>query len=111
MLRVYEFEFYESGGYTVAYPFEIGEGTFGESLRDAAESAADWLEGWLRSYAVRGEKPPEPIFGHEAKHGGRILAVAVDFGLSRMDAMTAADAARARGEQRAGRADVRVRRT
>lgn len=99
MLRVYEFEFYESedGRFVVADPFGIGEGTFGEDLRDAVESAADWLEGWLRSYLAKGEEPPEPEFGHDPRHGGRVIAVAVDFDLSKVPAVTAADASRMLG--------------
>ena len=41
MTYVCEFEFYESGRFVDAVPLSIdGEGTFGEDLEDAVESAA-----------------------------------------------------------------------
>ncbi|MEG0050332.1 MAG: helix-turn-helix domain-containing protein [Clostridia bacterium] len=97
MLYVYEFEFYKSGNSVVAYPFEVGEGTFGDDLRDAVECAADWLSGFINDHLVSGNPLPTPEFGHLPRFGGTIIAVAVDCDLSKIEAVSAADAARILG--------------
>ena len=98
MVYVCEFEFYPSNGYIDAVPCgDWGEGTFGDDLIDAVESAADWLKETVDDHLMgRGDLPPM-VFGHEPTHGGRVIAVAVSRELSDIAAMTAVDAARALG--------------
>lgn len=99
MLYVCEFEFYEGeSGYVVADPLTFeAEGTFGDDFDDAVVSAADWLECVVDDRLMRGEEMPPMSFGHEPRHGGRVVAIAVRRGLGDIPAMTAADAARALG--------------
>lgn len=95
---VCEFEFYESDGSVIAEPLGFdGEGTFGDDLTDAVESAADWLIGVVDDHLMAGTEMPPASFGHEPRHGGRVIAVAVCRELSDIPAMTAADAARELG--------------
>lgn len=98
MVYVCEFEFFPSNGCIDAVPCgDWGEGTFGDDLADAVESAADWLRETVDDHLMgRGDLPPCE-FGHEPVHGGRIIAVAVSRELGDIPAMTAADAARALG--------------
>lgn len=98
MLYICEFEFYDSGGSVIAEPLTFdGEGTFGDGLNDAVESAADWLSMVVDDHLERGAEMPPMSFGHEPAHGGRVIAIAVNRDLSDIPAMTAADAARALG--------------
>ena len=95
---VCEFEFYDSGGFVDAVPLTFdGEGTFGDDLEDAVESAADWLSGVVDDHLISGSDMPPMSFGHEPEHGGRVIAVAVSRELGDIPAMTAADAARELG--------------
>lgn len=95
---VCEFEFYDSNGYVDAVPLTFdGEGTFGDDLEDAVESAADWLACVVDDHLMSGEPMPPMSFGHEPEHGGRVIAVAVSRELGDIPAMTAADAARELG--------------
>ena len=77
MIYIREFEFYSSDGYVLAVPCDMGGGTFGATLEEAAESAADWL--------------------FETITDGKVIAIAVNASLGNVDAMTAADAARMLG--------------
>lgn len=98
MLYICEFEFFDSGGYVDAVPLSFeGEGTFGDDLEDAVESAADWLTCVVDEHLMSGEDMPPMSFGHEPGHGGRVIAVAVSRELGNIPAMTAADAARELG--------------
>ncbi|MDO5043166.1 MAG: helix-turn-helix domain-containing protein [Slackia sp.] len=97
MMYVYEFEFFENDGMVVAAPFELGEGTFGEDLKDAVESAADWMKEAIDAALIHRKRLPEAVFGHVPEHGGRIIAVAVECDLSMVDAVTAAEASRLLG--------------
>lgn len=98
MMYVCEFEFYHSGASVIAAPLTFeGEGTFGDDLTDAVESAADWLSGVVDDHLMAGTDMPPASFGHEPRHGGRVIAVAVCRELSDIPAMTAADAARELG--------------
>lgn len=98
MVYVCEFEFFDSGGCVDAVPLTFdGEGTFGDDLEDAVESAADWLSGVVDDHLMSGEDMPPMSFGHEPGHGGRVIAVAVSRELGDIPAMTAADAARELG--------------
>ena len=98
MVYVCEFEFFDSGGCVDAVPLTFdGEGTFGDDLEDAVESAADWLSGVVDDHLMSGEDMPPMSFGHVPEHGGRVIAVAVSRELGDIPAMTAADAARELG--------------
>lgn len=102
MVYVCEFEFWTSpDGNVIAEPLSIDrEGTFGDDLDDAVESAADWLSMFIDDYLMKGKEPPRMSFGHEPTHGGRVIAVAVSRTLGDIPAMTAADAARELGVTR-----------
>lgn len=95
MFYVMEFEFYESNGYMIAAPCNgFGEGTFGNSLDNAVENAADWLKETVADVLIGRESLPEMHFGYEPQHGGKIIAIAVSVELGEIPAMTASDAAR-----------------
>ena len=97
MIYIREFEFYESDGCMLACPCDMEGGTFGDSLEDAVQSAADWLRETITDSLVRDEAASGGKLGHAPRFGGRVIAVAVDCDLSRVDAVTAADAARMLG--------------
>ena len=97
MIYIREFEFYESDGCMLACPCDMEGGTFGDGLEDAVRSAADWLRETITDSLVRDEAPSGGKLGHAPRFGGRVIAVAVDCDLSRVDAVTAADAARMLG--------------
>lgn len=101
MFYLREFEFYDDGGCTIAVPFGLGAGTFGEGLEDAIESAADYMRTTIDDMLVNGMEIPEPTFGNQPIHGGKVIVLAVDCDLSKVDAVTAADAARMLGVSRA----------
>ena len=95
---VYEFEFFESNGYVDAVPCDdLGEGTFGEDLEDALESAADWLKCVIDTANIQGTELPHPVFGHEPVRGGKVIALALVRELGDIPAMTAAEAAKELG--------------
>lgn len=97
MIFIREFEFYESENCMLATPCDMEGGTFGKDLQDAVAMAVDWLEG-AAQYALINDKPLEGgKFGHGPVHGGKIIAVSVNCDLNRIDAVTAADAARMLG--------------
>ena len=97
MIYIREFEFYESDGCMLACPCDMEGGTFGDELQDAAQSAADWLRETVNDDLVHGRQTAGGKLGHEPEHGGRIVAIAVDCDPNRIDAVTAADAARILG--------------
>ena len=97
MIYIREFEFYESDGCMLACPCDMEGGTFGDSLEDAVQSATDWLRETITDSLVRDEAASGGKLGHAPRFGGRVIAVAVDCDLSRVDAVTAADAARMLG--------------
>lgn len=97
MIYIREFEFYESEGCMLACPCDMEGGTFGDDLHDAAQSAADWLKETVNDDLAHSRQTPGGKLGHEPEHGGRIVAIAVDCDLNRIDAVTAADAARILG--------------
>lgn len=103
MVYICEFEFYRStSGNVVADPLSLDmEGTFGDDLADAVESAFDWLSGVVDDALIEGRGMPPETFGHEPMHGGRVIAIGVSRELGDIPAMTAADAARTLGVSRA----------
>ena len=98
MVYVWEFEFFESGGYVDAVPCPpFDGGTFGDDLNDAVASAADWLGCMVDEHLMGNVELPPMEFGHGPQNGGRIIAIAVERDLGSIPAMTASDAARALG--------------
>lgn len=98
MVYVWEFEFFDANGYVDALPCApFDGGTFGDTLSDAVESAADWLGCMVDEYLMGNCDLPPMEFGHRPEHGGHIIAVAVERKLEDVPAMTAADAARELG--------------
>ena len=98
-IYVCEFEFVEDGDMVLAWPFLDGyaAGTEGYGLDDAVAMAADWLREMVLDRLMQGDSIPEYHFGHEARRGGRVIAVAVQASLSDVPAVTAAEAARILG--------------
>ena len=94
MFYLCEFELYEEDGYVIAEPFGLGAGTFGEGREDALESAADYMRVAIEDMLIKGETVPEATLGNPAQHGGMVVVLAVDCSLDRVDAVTAAEAAR-----------------
>lgn len=94
MFYLCEFELYEDGEYTIAEPFGLGSGTFGEGREDALESAADYMRVAIEDMLIEGKEIPEPTLGNEARHGGMVVVLAVDCSLDKVDAVTASEAAR-----------------
>lgn len=96
---VCEFEFVEDGEVTLAWPFWPGyvACTEGYGLDDAVAMAADWLRVMALDCLAKGEAVPACGFGHEPERGGKVIAVAIEADLSKVPAMTAAEAARTLG--------------
>ena len=103
MFYVCEFEFFNDGedGVTAFCLNKWGGATFGDSLEDAVESAADWLATMIDDALLNDKQLPPISFGHEPSHGGQVIAVAVTRNLSDIESMSAADAARTLGVSRA----------
>lgn len=97
MIYIQEFEFIEEDGMFSAIPFGLEGGTCGDDIEDAVAMAADWLRGNIEHQLVSGMSPKSGKLGNEPRNGGRVIAVSVDCDLSRVDAVTAADAARMLG--------------
>lgn len=99
MVYIWEFEFFEADGYINAFPCgEFGYGaTFGKTLEEAVEMAADFLSEVVDDHLMNGTQLPETHFGHNPEHGGKIIAIAVSRELGNIPSMTAADAARELG--------------
>lgn len=79
MIYVREFEFYSSDGYVLAVPCDMSGGTFGATLEDAAESAADWLFETIADRLITGKAIPGGKLGHEPVHSGKVIAIAVKY--------------------------------
>jgi len=97
MIYIREFEFMEDGGMIAALPFGIEGATCGKDLQEAVFMASDWLRATIEDQMIRGEKPESGTFGNEPRHGGKVIAISVDCDLKKIDAVTAADAARILG--------------
>lgn len=99
MFYICEFEFYDDGEGSVAALClnDWGGATFGDDLDDAGESAADWLACMVDDCLMNGRELPPVKLGHEPRHGGKVIALAVSRELSDIPAITAADAARELG--------------
>ncbi len=101
MLAVYEFELFESEGFVLAVPFDMDGGTQGVNQKDAIEMAADWLKGEMEHRLMCKIPFPDPTFGNEPQHGGRIAIIAVEINLDAIDTVSASDAAEQLGVSRA----------
>lgn len=101
MFYVREFEFFEEDGFVRAVPYGMGAGTHGENMDVAMEWAADYLYEYVTDRLIDGLDIPEATFGNAPEHGGKVIALAVDCDLSKVDSVTAADAARILGVSRA----------
>ncbi|MDR3307608.1 MAG: helix-turn-helix domain-containing protein [Coriobacteriales bacterium] len=101
-MYAYEFEFFESEGYTLAYPLGLGykAGTQGTSLDEAVDMAADLLRCIVEDALVNGKELPEPSYGHEPVHGGKVMVVAVPVSLDTINAVSASEAAERLGVSR-----------
>lgn len=97
MVVIQEFEFVEDEGFVLALPFGMEGGTQGSDLADAVEMAVEWLKLHALYALAQGRELPETGLGHEARRGGRVIAVAVEADRSEIPAMTAAEAARKLG--------------
>ncbi len=76
-MLIREFEFYNEDGYVLADPCDMEGGTFGSSLDDAIESAADWLFETATCDMAAGRKTQGGAFGHEPQNGGKVIALAI----------------------------------
>lgn len=94
MLHVYEFEVFEDEGWVLAFPYDLEGGTQGKTLREAAEMAAEWLQGEMEHRIMKQLPPPEPTFGNAPQHGGENMIVAVSVDLDAIPTVTASEAAR-----------------
>ena len=92
MFYICEFEFYDDGEGSVAALClnDWGGATFGDDLDDAGESAADWLACMVDDCLMNGRELPPAKLGHEPRHGGKVIALAVSRELCEIPAMTAA---------------------
>lgn len=97
MIYIQEFEFVEEDGMVSAIPFGLEGGTCGDDIEEAVAMAVDWLKGHIEHQLISGVPPKSGRLGNEPQNGGRVVAVSVDCDLSRVDAVTAADAARMLG--------------
>ena len=97
MICINEFELYEHEGAVLAVPFGMEGGTFGSDFAEAVESAADWLMETARASLMRGIEPVSGSLGNSPLHGGKVVVVAVECRLDDVEAITAAEAARALG--------------
>lgn len=97
MIYIHEFEFFEEEGMVSAVPFGLEGATAGADLDDAVFMATDWLRSTVEYQLIRGEKPESSSFGNKPRHGGQVIAISVDCDLDRVNAVTAADAARILG--------------
>lgn len=94
MLHVYEFEVFEDEGWGLAFPYDLEGGTQGKTLREAAEMAAEWLQGEMEHRIMKQLPLPEPTFGNAPQHGGENMIVAVSVDLDAIPTVTASEAAR-----------------
>lgn len=97
MIYIQEFELVEEDGMVSATPFGLEGGTCGNDVEEAVAMAVDWFKGHIEHQLVSGMSPKSGRLGNEPRNGGRVVAVSVDCDLSRVDAVTAADAARMLG--------------
>ena len=97
MIVIREFEIMQDEGYWLALPCDMDGGTQGHSFDDAVAMAAEWLRLVAEDALAREQEIPGGGLGHEPCNGGKVVAVAIDADLTRVPAVTAAEAARRLG--------------
>lgn len=97
MAYVREFEFFEDEGMVCVEPFGMEGATCGTDIYDAIDMAADWLRIHVLDALAKGEAFPQGALGNEPRHGGTVIAVAIEASLEDVPAMTASEAARELG--------------
>lgn len=96
-MLIYEFEFFKGDEYILAVPFDFDGGTQGRDLHDAVDMAYDWLFGTVQWELQHGHALPNATFDNEPKHGGKIIAIAINPDVDEMSKITSAEAARRLG--------------
>ena len=94
MLYLYEFEIIQGEKYLLAFPFDMDGATQGKDIQEVTEMAADWLRMDIENRLMHKLDIPKATFGNEPKEGGRVLAIAIDVDLNRVEKVSASDAAR-----------------
>ena len=61
----------------LAVPCDMSGGTFGATLEEAAESAADWLFETITDHLIANEVVPGGELGHEPVRNGKVIAIVV----------------------------------
>jgi len=94
-MYIYEFEFFEDSGWTLAYPMGLGykAGTQGKDLNEAVAMAADLLKSVVEHSIIHKLHLPDPVYGHAPEHGGKVMVIGVDVSLDGIDAVRASEAA------------------
>ena len=97
MLYVYEFELYKGKNGFIVEPFDFEGATQGIDLRDACESAFDWLTMTLEDYVIKGVEPPFATYENKPKHGGYVFLVGATVGKETINRVSASEASRMLG--------------
>lgn len=97
MQYVYEFEIYKGNDGFIIEPFDFEGATQGIDLKDACESAFDWLKMTLEDYVIKDKKPPKATFENKPTHGGYIFLVGADVGKETINRVSASEASRMLG--------------
>ena len=77
MLYIYEFEVFKGESNFIVEPFDLEGATQGVDIKDAYESAFDWLKITLEDYIIRGIEPPKATYQNKPLHNGFIIVVGV----------------------------------
>ena len=97
MQYVYEFEIYKGDDGFIVEPFDFEGATQGVDVKDACESAFDWLNMTLEDYVIKGAEPPKATFGNRPQHGGYIFLVGANVGKETINRVSASEASRMLG--------------
>ncbi len=97
MQRTYEFEILKSEGEFVAIPFDLDGATEGKTVEECYEMIADYLRATIEDAEMHGKRMPEPTFGNEPRHGGRVVPFSVVAGIETVERMSKSEAARVLG--------------
>ncbi|MDO5106852.1 MAG: helix-turn-helix domain-containing protein [Coriobacteriaceae bacterium] len=94
-MHICEFEFVEDEGSYLCRPFWPGCEVCirGEGYGDAVEQSAGWLKATVLEAIAHNGTASRPTLGHEPKHGGRVVTLAIDASLSELPAVTGKEAA------------------
>ena len=97
MLYVYEFELYRGQNGFIVEPFDFEGATQGIDLKDACESAFDWLTMTLEDFIIKGTEPPAATYENKPKHGGYVFLVGATVGKETINRVSASEASRMLG--------------